>query len=179
MKEKVKVLVAQSCPTLCDPMDCSLPGSSVPGILQARILEGVAIPFSRRSFWPRDWTQVSCIAGRILYRLSHQESPKTLNDPEMQVWLPRNTCGCSWPEVALQTSLRPWATKFGNRHLILKARKLLGGPLYQAAIALVETALYYDTVKASSHTNIFILANLPSSPRKGRVLWNLFPNGRN
>ena len=83
----------------CDPMDCSLPGSSVPGILQARILEGVAIPFSRRSFWPRDWTQVSCIAGRILYRLSHQESPKTLNDPEVQVWLPRNTCGCSWPDM--------------------------------------------------------------------------------
>ena len=36
----------QSCPTLCDPLDCSLPGSSVQGILQARILEGVAIPFS-------------------------------------------------------------------------------------------------------------------------------------
>ena len=41
------VLVAQSCPTLCDPTDCSLPGSSVYGILQARILEWVAIPFSR------------------------------------------------------------------------------------------------------------------------------------
>ena len=44
--KKVKVLVTQSCPTLCDPMDCSLPGSSVPGILQARILQWVAIPFS-------------------------------------------------------------------------------------------------------------------------------------
>ena len=47
--QKVKVLVAQSCPTLCDPMDCSPPGSSVHGILQARILEWVAIPFSRGS----------------------------------------------------------------------------------------------------------------------------------
>ena len=45
----VKVLVAQLCPTLCDLMDCSLPGSSVHGILQARILEWVAIPFSRGS----------------------------------------------------------------------------------------------------------------------------------
>ena len=45
----VKVLVTQSCLTLCDPMDCSLPGSSVHGILQARILEWVAIPFSRGS----------------------------------------------------------------------------------------------------------------------------------
>ena len=46
---KVKVLAAQSCPTLCDPKDCSLPGSSVRGILQARTLERVAISFSRRS----------------------------------------------------------------------------------------------------------------------------------
>ena len=45
---KVKVLVTQSCLTLCDPMDCSPPGSSVHGILQARILEWVAIPFPRR-----------------------------------------------------------------------------------------------------------------------------------
>ena len=47
VKNEVKVLVAQSCPILCDPMDCSLPGFSVHGILQARILEWVAIPFSR------------------------------------------------------------------------------------------------------------------------------------
>ena len=59
----VRVLVTQSCPTLCDPMDCSPPGSSVHGILQARILEWVAIPSSRVSPWPRDGTQVSRIAG--------------------------------------------------------------------------------------------------------------------
>ena len=56
----------QLCPTLCDPMDYSLPGFSVHGILQARILEWVAIPISRRSFRPRDWTHVSyvsCNAG--------------------------------------------------------------------------------------------------------------------
>ena len=47
---KVKVLVPQLCPTLCNPVDCSLPGSSVRGILQARILEWVAIPFSRGVF---------------------------------------------------------------------------------------------------------------------------------
>ena len=59
-----KKKVAQSCLTLCDPMDCSLPGSSVHGIFQARILEWVAISFSRGSSWPRDWTQVSRIVGR-------------------------------------------------------------------------------------------------------------------
>ena len=59
----LKVLVAHSCLTLCNPMDWSLPGSSVHGILHARILEWVAIPFSRGSFWPRGWTWVSCIVG--------------------------------------------------------------------------------------------------------------------
>ena len=55
----LKPLVAQSCPALCNPMDCSLPHSSVHGILQARILEWVAIHFSKGSSWPRDRTQVS------------------------------------------------------------------------------------------------------------------------
>ena len=56
--------VAQSCLTLCDPVDCSLPGSTIHGILQARILEWVAISFSRGSSRPRDWTWVSRIGGR-------------------------------------------------------------------------------------------------------------------
>ena len=59
------VLVAQLSPTLCDPKDCSPPGSSVHRILQARILEWVAIPFSRGSSWPRDRTHFSCIGGRF------------------------------------------------------------------------------------------------------------------
>ena len=56
--------VAQSCPTLCDPVDCSLPGFSIYGILQARIMEWVTISFSRGSSPPRDRTQASCIGGR-------------------------------------------------------------------------------------------------------------------
>ena len=56
--------VTQSYPNLWDPMNCSPPGSSVHGILQARILEWVAISFSRGSSRPRDWTQVSRLAGR-------------------------------------------------------------------------------------------------------------------
>ena len=62
---KVKVLVAQLCLTLCDPMDCSQPGSSVHGIFQARILERVAISSSRGSSQHMDQTQVSHIAGRL------------------------------------------------------------------------------------------------------------------
>ena len=57
--------VAQSCLTLCDPIDYSLPISSVHGILQARILKWAAIPFSRGSSWPRDWSWVYCIARRF------------------------------------------------------------------------------------------------------------------
>ena len=57
--------VSQSCQTLCDPVDCSPPGSSIHGILQARILEWVAISSSRGSSRPRDWTWVSFIAGRF------------------------------------------------------------------------------------------------------------------
>ena len=63
MKEIKWKWVSQSCPTLCDSMDCSPPDSSVHRILQARILEWVAMPSSRRSSQPRDWTQVSHIAG--------------------------------------------------------------------------------------------------------------------
>ena len=55
------VTVCQSCPTLCDPMDCSQPGSSVHGILQARTLEWVAISCSRGSSRPRDRT---CLLNR-------------------------------------------------------------------------------------------------------------------
>ena len=59
------VLVAQFCPTLCDPMDCSPPVSFIHGILQARILEWATVSFSRASSPPRDQTWVSCISGRF------------------------------------------------------------------------------------------------------------------
>ena len=70
--------VSQSCPTLCDPMDCSLPGSSVHGIFQTRILEWVATSFSRGSSQPRDRTHVSCvscIAGRFFTHWAMGEAP--------------------------------------------------------------------------------------------------------
>ena len=62
---KLKVLVSLSSPALCDPVDRSPPGSSVHGILQAKILEWVVIPFSRGSSRPGGQTWVSCIAGRF------------------------------------------------------------------------------------------------------------------
>ena len=66
-------LVAQSCLTLCDPMDCSPPGSSVHRVFLARLLKWLAIPFLG-SFQPRDQTQVSCIAGRLFTVLATREA---------------------------------------------------------------------------------------------------------
>ena len=71
----VCVLVVQLCPTLCDPMYCNPLGCSIHGILQARILEWVAIPFSRGSSLPRDQTQVSCITGRFFTIWASREDP--------------------------------------------------------------------------------------------------------
>ena len=60
-------VIAQSCLTVCHPMDCSPPSYSVSGIFQIRILEKVAIFVSRRSSWSRDWTLISCVGRYILY----------------------------------------------------------------------------------------------------------------
>ena len=73
------VLVTQLCPTLCDPMDCCLPGSSVHGILQARIQEWVAIPFSRGPSQPRDRTRVSTLQADSLP--SEPQGKQKLNQP--------------------------------------------------------------------------------------------------
>ena len=64
--------VAQSCPTLCNPMNCSMPGLSFHGILQARILERVAIPFSKESFPTQGSKPGLPYCRRILYHLSHK-----------------------------------------------------------------------------------------------------------
>ena len=67
--------VTQSCPTLCDPIDCSLAGSSVHEIFQAKVLEWIAISFSRGSSRPRDWTQVSRIVDRCFTAWTTREAP--------------------------------------------------------------------------------------------------------
>ena len=89
--------VSQSYPTLCDPLDCSPPDSSIHGIFQARILEWVAMSSSQ----PRDWTHVSCIAGC----LRHQDSPRILE------WVAYPfSRGTSWPRN--QTGVSCIASRF-------------------------------------------------------------------
>ena len=108
LKNQWKVLVIQSCPTLwdptdCSPMDCSPPGSSVQGILQARILEWVAMPSSRASSQLRDWTQVSCIASRFFAIWATKEVLRRIrDDAKVGGWRPRmmefifSEMGSSW-----------------------------------------------------------------------------------
>ena len=88
----------QSCPTLCDPMDYSSPSSSIHGIFQARVLEWVAISFSRGSPWPRDWTWISCIAGRLFTIWATREAYKgKWKSPPDNI---KHSWCCKWTEIA-------------------------------------------------------------------------------
>ena len=84
----VHVKLIQSCLTLCNPMDCSPPGSSVHGIFQARLLEWVAMPSSRGSSLSRDRTRVSCMGKQIPYHWRHLDSCSvgSLSVPRVCSW---------------------------------------------------------------------------------------------
>ena len=82
--------VPQSCPILWNTMDYSLPSSSLYGIFQARILEWVAIPISRGSFWPRNWNWLSLIAGRFFTIWATMEAPYTEQLPLK--WCMEDSC---------------------------------------------------------------------------------------
>ena len=84
-------LVAKSCPTLCNPMDCSPPGSSVHGISQARVLEWVAMPSPGASSQARDQTRISCLG--ILYHCASWEAPMLgCSTQKGASWGPRKKC---------------------------------------------------------------------------------------
>ena len=97
--------VTQSCLTLCNPVDCSPPGSSVHGIFQAGILEQLPIFYSRGSSQPRDQTRVSCIGKQILYhcatwKLSRDLADQKQKPKEKRRWwsrfCPRGSCQSVW-----------------------------------------------------------------------------------
>ena len=83
-----KEKVAQLCLTLCDPIGCSPPGSSVHEILQAGTLEWVAIPFFRASSQPRDQTQVSCITGRFFTNWATTDTKASTKWKKLTTWWP-------------------------------------------------------------------------------------------
>ena len=109
----------QSYPTLCDPMDCSPPGSSVHGILQARILEWVAMPFSRESSPLRDWTLSPALAGGLSTAWATREtlpatnSTKLFTDREMKSeWC---TCALECYPALNQNGIMPVTTAWMDR----------------------------------------------------------------
>ena len=112
------MLVAQSCPTLCDTMDCCPPGSSVHGILQANILEWAAISSSMGSSWPRDGTQVSLL------------QPNTLpSEPPGKSYI--------WQGVRLMPSFRTVITVWGANGIPGKKILLLSVGVSQIGLASV------------------------------------------
>ena len=99
ISRKCEVLVTQSCLTLCDPMNCSPPGSCVHEIFQARILEWVAISFSRESSQPRDQTQVSSTAGRFFTDWATREAKSAISihiSPPSWIPLPPTPHATRW-----------------------------------------------------------------------------------
>ena len=104
-------MFTQSCPTLCGPMNCSPPGSSVHGIFLARILEWIAISFSRGSSWPRDQTQVSHIAGRFF--TVWVINKKTVQKNLLRTWVSR----LKGPSNAQK---KGWKESHPVRHIIMK-----------------------------------------------------------
>ena len=110
-------------------MDCSPPGSSIHGILQAIILEWVAISFSRGSSRPRDWTWVSCIAGRCFNLWATREAPTCLRAQSFPRLLkmvvanvpsPQDSCSSHWPSTELEVT-----TGFSRASLVAQMVKNL------------------------------------------------------
>ena len=111
---KLSAKSLQSCPTLCDPMDYSTPGSSVHGILQARILEWVAMPSSRGSSPPRHWTRVSyvfCIAGGFFTMSTTWEAQCKVTQPLWTIVLRFKDAVCWTHSFNIFTDIFPYIRK--------------------------------------------------------------------
>ena len=143
----MKVLVTQWCLTLCDAMDCSPPGSFVHGILWARILEWVALSFSRGSSRPRDWTLVFLVVSSllycrwILYKLSHQGSPN--RQIYINFLLVLLETGNIWP-------IRSWEVKKREEFKHLSTESVRG--IYVAKITIFNNLLHLPLSWASFST---------------------------
>ena len=104
---------SHSCIRLCDPKDCSLPGSSVYGILQVRVLKWTAISSPRGSFRSRDWTQVSFIAGRFFTNWTTREAQKW---DQTLIWSP-DSCSCHQGDTCRSSGVK--ASKVYNCSSVL------------------------------------------------------------
>ena len=186
------MLVAQSCPTLWDPMDCSPLGFCVHELFQARILEWVAISFSRGSSQPRDWTRVSCTAGRFCTDWATRKALPLwlLEILKCYLWLECISTGRCWAREPLQgnrkgisQSFTPWSTKT----LRVKFKAFEIWCLLCDRGFLVQTLWIYSISFCSLPTDIFqadskkdkskFLSGLSEEDRKSCKWWLLLPFG--
>ena len=161
----LKVKVTQSCLTLCNPMDCSPPGSSVHGILQAKVLEWVAILFSRGSSQPGDWTQVSCTVGRFFTiwatKFFPEINPQTVIDKSWWINTPvsspfRWDWGMPWKAEACPE----WLRRALNGSLNLPTGLNLVQPLYWfSSLPWLTPLSMFPGI--TSLMNLFVLKSFP------------------
>ena len=161
--------VTQSCPTLCDPMDCSLSGSSVHGIFQAKVLEWIAISFSRGSSRPRNRTQVSRIAGRRFTVWATREAVTIIHSkPLYHDWsteiiefyiikLPFNRKTCNQFLKSKCISELSWnCMKNTNAEVLLFSPKLNSRCVSNKQTCLQTIGLYDDLLSSLFHFFYFI-----------------------
>ena len=133
--------VAQSCLTLCNPMDCSLPGFSVHRIFQARVLEWVAISFSRGSSQPRDWMRVSRIEGRHFTIWATWEAERQRIDAS-ELWYWRRLLRIPWTaRRSNQSILKEISPECSLEGLMLRLKLQSFGHLMQRADWLKKTLM--------------------------------------
>jgi len=148
------MLVAQLSPTLCDPLDCSPPGSSVRGIPQARILEWVSMPSSRGCSWPREWKKVSCIIGGFFTVWATREAP--LKE------LPRDSFKTTLQEKTASNRFPGSPNKSHFEHLTAIAK----WPLNQFTLPLTVT-LFHHTLASTGHYTILNVSQSDSWTKEG------------
>ena len=150
--------VTQSCLTLCGPMDCRPPGS-VHGILQARILEWVAILLFRGSFQPQGSNLGLLHCRQIFYHLSHQDSPSWLSKPILTLWFSKD---CRFLYLKINSNL-PFAVAivFLRNPFLAKLFKLL----HICSLQYSSPLIFLNTLKSDSFTYHSVL-------NPSRVIWS-------
>ena len=183
-------LIAQLCPIICNSMDCSPPGFSVHGILQARILKWVAISFSRGSSRPRGWTRVFCVTGRFFTIWATREAQSGGCHRKVKVLVAQscptlcNSMDCSPPGFSahgiLQARILEWVFISSSRwsspsrdqtqsifKFLIETIKLLLG---KVALTFYETHSPFTCLPVFSHPDLSRKPILPASPNQKKLL---------
>ena len=148
--------------SLCNPMDCILPASSVHGILQARMLEWVAISFSRGSFQPRDQTQVSCITGRFFTTWATREATVYYRE-RIQIKISQGKKYLGWISGGFHThNFVRQSSPCGSRMHDSQHQCVTICPEYCQPVKLTGASVFYVCVQALLHRYAWLINYLSS-----------------